>query len=72
MFAKISTPLAINFSFEVELDIFEADISRSHDKGEDHPEQEAVDGEEGAIIEKDTGEADERGEGAQGSSSGRY
>lgn len=55
-------PLRVDLALEVEGAFLVGDVARGDEQRKDHPEEEAVDGEEGAVVEEDAGPADEAGE----------
>ena len=68
--AEFLGPLGVDFALEVERAFFVSDISRSNQKGESDPGEECVPCEEAAVIEEDTGPADDGGEDAYTSCEG--
>lgn len=54
--------MPVDFAFEIEGALFVGKIARCEERGEGDPEEEVVDGEEGAVVEEDACPADERGE----------
>lgn len=59
---EVARPLRVHFSLEVERALLVGDVPRGDEQREADPEEEGVDGEEGAVVEQDAGPADERGE----------
>lgn len=60
--AEVAGPLSVDFAFEVEGATFVGEVARYEDEDEGDPEEEVVDGEEGAVVEEKTGPADEGGD----------
>lgn len=56
--AEIAGPFGVYFAFEIEAAASVGDIAWDDEEGECGPEEEGVDGEEGAVVEEDTGPAD--------------
>lgn len=57
--------MGVQFSFKVECPLFVGHVAWRDEQCEADPEEEAVDGEEGAIVEEDAGPTDERRENAE-------
>lgn len=59
---EIPTPLRVDLPFEVERPLLVCHVSGRDDECETDPEEQGVDGEEGAVVEEDTGVANQTGE----------
>ena len=63
--SKFLRPHGVQFPFQIECALFVCDVARCDEEGKAYPEHECVDGEEGAIVEEDSGPAYERSNDAQ-------
>ena len=71
--AELAGPLAVDLAFEVECAPFVGEVAWDNESGKDEPEEEGVDGKEGAIVKEDTCPADDAGEKSQDcGDGGRY
>lgn len=62
MQTKISTPLRVQLSFQIERPLFVGEVTRRDNKTQTNPEEDVVDGQERSVVENDAGKADEGGE----------
>ena len=69
--AKISAPLSIDLSLEVERPFLVGDVSWGDEECKEDPEKEIVDGKEAAIVKENAGRAEERCDDADGRGDGR-
>lgn len=63
---ELAGPLLVDLALEIKRASFIGDVPRRDEEGEADPGEQAVDREEGTIIEEDARPSDERGEDAQG------
>ena len=68
--AKVLRPLGVDLAVEVESVLFIGDVAGDDEEGEAEPEEEGVDGEEGAVVEEDACPANEGGDDTEGSGEG--
>lgn len=68
---EVARPLGVDFAFEVEGSLFVRNVSGDDEEAERNPEADGVNGEEGAIVEENSGPTNERCEETGGSSNGR-
>jgi hypothetical protein len=63
--AEIAGPHLVQLALERERAELVCDVAGRDEEAKDDPEKESVDGEEGAVVEEDTGPADERSKDAE-------
>lgn len=68
---EVARPLGVDFAFEVEGGPFVCNVSGHNEEAERNPEADRVNGEEGAIVEENSGPTNERCEETGASGNGR-